>query len=68
MKITNNKLQDFVITFIILMGLTCFFTFLVDPTIFEYTPEDEALFSKQKDFVWVATLINAGFSFLINRK
>lgn len=68
MRITNNKLQDWVITFIILTGLTCFFGFLIDPSLFEYTPEDPQTFFKQKAFALTSTFVNGIVSYLITRK
>jgi hypothetical protein len=68
MRITNNRLQDWVITFIIMMGLTCFFGLLVDPTLFEYTPENPSIFIKQKAFVLTSTFINGILSYFLTRK
>lgn len=60
-----KNLIDFTFIFLALTIISCIIAYIIDPSIMKYTPENPDSFNRQKDFVWISTIINCVITYLI---
>jgi hypothetical protein len=66
MKFNINAIKDVAFTYIILTLFVCFFTYLTQPDLIAYTPEDPKKLLAQKEFAIIISSVNLIVSLALN--